>query len=103
MAIRFDKFTVKAQEAVQRAQGIAQEHGHQQLDPIHLFAALLAEEQGIVSGLLNKIGTNLPQLKQMVDSELRHIPKVSGGDGQLHLTSSINHILEAAQEAARQM
>ena len=103
MAIRFDKFTVKAQEAVQRAQALAQEHGHQQLDPLHLLAALLAEEQGIVRALLNKVGANVSQLARMVTSELGHVPKVSGGDGQLHLSPAMNQVLEAAQDEARRM
>lgn len=103
MAIRFDRFTVKAQEAVQRAQAVAQQNSHQQLDPLHLLAALLAEEQGIVRGLLGKVGSNVAQLAKMVESELRHLPKVSGGDGQLHLTPVLNQVFESAQEAARQM
>src|SRR5262245_29716337 len=103
MAIRFDRFTVKAQEAVQRAQSLAQEHGHQQLDPLHLLESLLGEEQGIVRGLLSKVGANVTQLTKMVESELRHLPKVSGGDGQVHITSSLNQVLESAQDAARQM
>src|SRR5262245_36624348 len=103
MAIRFDRFTLKAQEATQRAQAIAQQQGHQQLDPLHLLASLLAEEQGIVRGLLSKVGANVTQLSKMVDSELRHLPKVSGGDGQLHLTPALNQVFESAQEAARQM
>jgi ATP-dependent Clp protease ATP-binding subunit ClpB len=103
MAVRFDRFTVKAQEAVQRAQSVAQQHSHQQLDPLHLLQSLLAEEQGIVRGLLSKVGANIAQLTKMVESELRHIPKVSGSDGQLHMTSALNQVLEAAQDAARQM
>jgi ATP-dependent Clp protease ATP-binding subunit ClpB len=103
MAVRFDRFTVKAQEAVQRAQSLAQQHSHQQLDPLHLLASLLSEEQGIVRGLLGKVGANVGQLSQMVESELRHIPKVTGGDGQVHLSSALNQVFDAAQEAARQM
>ncbi len=103
MAVRFDKFTVKAQEAVQRAQGLATDRGHQQLDPLHLFAALLEEEQGIVRGLLGKVGANVGQLTKMVESELRHLPRVSGGDGQLHLSSSLNQVFDSAQEHARRM
>ncbi len=103
MAIRFDRFTVKAQEAVQRAQSLAQDQSHQQLDPLHLLAALLDEEQGIVRGLLGKVGANVPQLTRMVDSELRHIPTVKGADVQLHLSPSLNQVLESALDAAKQM
>jgi len=103
VAIRFDRFTVKAQEAVQRAQHLAQEHSHQLLEPLHLLAALLTEEQGIVRALLNKVGANVAQLTKTVESQLRDIPEVTGGDGQIHLGSAMSKVLEAAQESARQM
>jgi ATP-dependent Clp protease ATP-binding subunit ClpB len=103
MAVRFEKFTIKAQEAVQHAQSLAQESSHQQLDPLHLLAAMLQEEQGIVHGLLNKIGANVSQLDRMVHSELRHFPKVTGGDGQLHLAPALNKVFESAQDEARRM
>src|SRR3972149_3492313 len=103
MPIRFDKFAVKAQEAVQRAQAIAGQHGQQQLDPLHLMAPLLAEEQGIVRSLLGKLGANVEQLRQMVESELAHLPKVSGGDGQLYITAAANQVLEAAPNEAERM
>ena len=103
MTIRFDRFTVKAQEAVQRAQQLAQEHNHQLLEPLHLLAALLTEEQGFVRALLNKVGANVDQLTKAVELELRDVPKVTGGDGQIHISSAMSKVLEAAQESARQM
>lgn len=103
MTIRFDRFTVKAQEAMQRAQQLAQEHSHQLLEPQHLLAALLTEEQGIVRSLLNKVGTNVAQLTKTVESQLKDIPEVTGGDGQIHLSSDMTKVLEAAQESARQL
>jgi ATP-dependent Clp protease ATP-binding subunit ClpB len=103
MAIRFDRFTVKAQEAMQRAQRLAEEHRHQLLEPLHLLAALLTEEQGIVRSLLNKWGTNVDQLTKTVESQLREIPEVTGGDGQIHISSALGKVLEAAQEFAGQM
>jgi len=59
MAFRFDKLTVKAQEAVQRAQSLAQDLGNPQITPLHILAALLKEEQGLVRPLVQKIGANL--------------------------------------------
>ena len=56
MAIRWDKFTVKAQEAVQRASELASEHGNPELLPIHLLAALVEDKEGIVPPVLEKIG-----------------------------------------------
>jgi ATP-dependent Clp protease ATP-binding subunit ClpB len=103
MTIRFDMFTVKAQEAMQRAQQLAQEHSHHLLEPLHLLEVLLTEEQGIVRALLNKAGANVDQLKKAVESQLGNILEVTGGDGQIHLSSSMSKVLEAAQESARQM
>jgi len=103
MAIRFDRFTVKAQEAVQRAQQLAQEHNHQLLEPLHLLAALLTEEQGFVRDLLNKVGTNVEQLTKTLELRLRDIPEITGGDGQIHISSAMSRVLEAAQEFAGQM
>jgi ATP-dependent Clp protease ATP-binding subunit ClpB len=88
MAIRFDRFTIKAQEAMQRAQQLAQEHNHQLLEPLHLLAALLTEEQGIVRALLNKVGANVDQLTKAVELQLRDIPEVTGGNGQIHISSA---------------
>ena len=56
MPIRWDKFTVKAQEAVQRANDLASEHGNPELQPVHLLAALLEDKEGIVPPVLEKIG-----------------------------------------------
>ena len=58
MAFRFDKFTLKAQEAVQRAQDLAADRGNPQIDPLHLLAALLGENEGVVKPILDKIGVN---------------------------------------------
>ena len=56
MVFSFDKFTIKSQEAVQRAQGLALDHGHPSIDPLHLLAALVAESDGIVRPILDNIG-----------------------------------------------
>jgi ATP-dependent Clp protease ATP-binding subunit ClpB len=103
MAIRLDKFTVKAQEAVQLAQALAQERNHQQLDPLHLLHALLADDQGVARAILNKIGINLGQLTGMVNAELGHLPRVHGGGAQVYVSPAANQALEAAQEAARRL
>ncbi len=79
MAFRFDKLTIKAQEAVQRAQELAANAGNPQIDPLHLLAGLLAEDEGIVAPILDKIGANRRQLTQIVNAELNHFPKASGG------------------------
>jgi len=78
MAIRWDKFTVKAQEAVQRASQIASEHGNPELQPIHLLAALLEDKEGIVPPVLEKIGIGPQAVLSGVYGEIEKLPKVSG-------------------------
>ena len=72
MSFRLDKFTIKAQEAVQRAQNLAADQGHSEIDDLHLLAGLLAESDGIVRPIIDKIGAGAGQLQGLVDSELRH-------------------------------
>jgi ATP-dependent Clp protease ATP-binding subunit ClpB len=103
MAFRFEKLTVKGQEALQRAQEIAEQHGHQQLMPLHLLKALLDEEQGIVRPLIQKIGANVGQLETMVASEISRLPKVSGTNVQPAAAPATVKVLEKAQQLADQM
>ena len=102
MAFRFDKLTLKAQEALARAQELASDRGHAQIDPLHLLAALLAETDGVVGPILQKIGVNRPQLDQIVTSELGHFPKVSGGASP-QVGQELSRVLEAAQREADAM
>ena len=69
--MRFDKFTIKAQEAVVRAQELAQQRNHAEILPLHLLAALLAEKEGVVTPLLQKIGANVGRISQIVDRRAR--------------------------------
>jgi len=103
MAFRFDKLTVKAQEAVQRAQQLAEDRHHQQLQPLHLLHALLEEEQGVVRPLIEKIGANLQQLQTMALSELERLPKISGEGVQVSASPEMMAVLEKSQELADQM
>ena len=102
MPIRFDKFTIKAQEAVQRAQELAAERGNPQIDPVHLLAALLAESEGIVRPLLDKIGVDRRQLDKVVEGELGHFPRSSGG-AQPQPSPELAQVFEAAQREAGTM
>jgi ATP-dependent Clp protease ATP-binding subunit ClpB len=102
MAFRMDKLTVKAQEAIERAQQIASSKGHPQLDPLHLLAGLLAETEGIVSPVLDKVGANRKQLERMLEAELGHFPTVSGGAGP-QPTQQLMQVLEAAVREADAM
>ncbi len=102
MAFQFDKLTIKAQEAVQRAQTLASDRGSAQIDPLHLLAALLAETDGVVRPILEKIGANRAQLERIIESELAHLPKVQGGEAP-QLSSATLNVLRAAQSEATTM
>ena len=81
MAIRWDKFTVKAQEAVQRANELASEHGNPELAPAHLLAALVEDREGIVAPVLEKIGIGPQAVLSDLYKEIEKLPKVSGSAG----------------------
>ena len=99
MAFRFDKLTIKAQEALQAAQSLAADRGHPEIDPIHLLAALLAESEGAVRPILERIGVNRAQLERIVQSELGHFPRVSGG-ATPQVGTGLQKVLETAQQEA---
>ena len=99
--MNFDKFTIKAQEAVQSAQNLAQELGHQQLDGEHLALALVQQQDSLIPQLLQRLGVALPRLTQDLQAELGRRLKVSGG-GQLYPSPEFQQILQAAPtEASR--
>ncbi len=100
MPIRWDKFTVKAQEAVQRANNLASEHGNPELQPVHLLAALLEDKEGIVSPVLEKIGIGPQAVLSEVYREIEKLPKVSGEASQATLSNAANKLLEQAFKEA---
>ncbi|HYC19489.1 MAG TPA: Clp protease N-terminal domain-containing protein, partial [Candidatus Bathyarchaeia archaeon] len=102
MAFRFDKLTLKAQEAVVRAQELATDRDNAQIDPLHLLAALLTENDGIVGPILERIGVNLQQLDSSIQAELKRFAQVSGGAPPLG-SQELNQVLEAAQREADAM
>jgi ATP-dependent Clp protease ATP-binding subunit ClpB len=100
MAVNFDKFTLKSQEAVQGAQSLAQARGHQRLEPMHLLAALLDPDQSVIRALLTQLGVNPSQLLRAALEGLDALPKVTGGETTL--SPDLNRVFEqAAEEAAR--
>ncbi|HYM78769.1 MAG TPA: Clp protease N-terminal domain-containing protein, partial [Candidatus Dormibacteraeota bacterium] len=100
MPVRFDKFTVKAQEAVQRASQLASEHGNPELQPIHLLAALLEDKEGIVPPVLEKIGIGPQAVLSEIYGEIDKLPKVSGEASQSTLSNEVNKLLEQAFKEA---
>jgi ATP-dependent Clp protease ATP-binding subunit ClpB len=97
--LRFEKMTVKAQEAVQSAQEIAARHENQQVEPVHLLAALVGQADGVVPPLLARLGIRSEALSQEIDREIGKQPKVQGF-GQQHLGRSLNDVLERAFKEA---
>src|SRR5271168_801233 len=99
--VRMDKFTIKAQEGVADAQERASVHGQQQIEPLHLLAALAAQTEGVVPPLLGKLGVRVTALVQEVHAELEKLPKVAGA-GQLYLSPAMNDVLKRAFDEAGQ-
>jgi len=100
MPIRWDKFTVKAQEAVQRANQLASEHGNPELRPLHLLAALLEDHEGIVPPVLEKISIGPQAVLSEVYKEIEKLPKVSGEAAQATISNEVNKLLEQAFKEA---
>ena len=101
--MRFDKFTLKLQEGLQEAQGIAASYGHQALEAEHLLLSLLRQEDSMVKGILVKIGVDPATIEDDLKKFLEKTPKVLGSDtGTVYLGSRLNRILDqATSEAAR--
>src|SRR5262245_58704648 len=101
--MRFDKFTVKAQEALQQAQTIAGERNHQEVDCEHMLMALLSQSDGLIQPLLQKIGAQPVALLQKLSDTLDRRPKVQGAAAQAYMSATLNHALEAAFKEAERL
>ena len=102
MNFRFDKLTIKAQEAVTEAQQNTSAQGHPEIDSLHLLAVMLNESDGIVAPIFDKIGVQRQQLVSMVKSELERLSQVSGGTAP-QPNDSLHKVLTAAADEAAQM
>src|SRR6185437_8428218 len=100
MAIRWEKLTVKSQEAVQKASELAAENGNPELLPIHLLAALLEDKEGIVVPVLRRIGVGPEKLLSDANAEIERLPKVSGGAAQPQMSSATQKVMDAAFKEA---
>ncbi len=100
MAIRWDRFTVKSQEAVQRASELAAEHGNPELEPVHVLAALLEDREGIVPPVLEKIGIGPQATLADANREISHLPRVSGAAAQPSLSAGAQRLLDQAFKEA---
>jgi ATP-dependent Clp protease ATP-binding subunit ClpB len=100
--IRFEKLTVKAQEALQAAQEFGSRSGQQQIEPLHLLWALAAQGDGVVPPLLEKLGVSPTGLASDIEKQVERLPKVSGS-GQQYLSDATNKILERAFDEAQRL
>ncbi|MBU2027356.1 MAG: ATP-dependent chaperone ClpB [Proteobacteria bacterium] len=101
--MRFDKFTLKVQESLQEAQGLAGQYGHQALDVEHLLVALLKQPESTASEIFKKLGADPRRIETDLRKALEKLPKVEGGGGgQTYISTRLNRVLDAAlSEAAR--
>ena len=103
MAIRWDKFTVKAQEAVQRAGELASEYANPEVLPLHVLIALLEDREGIVPPVLERVGAAPQAVLADAQRELQRVPKVSGGGvAQATISAALSQALEQAFKEADQ-
>ncbi len=101
MAIRWDKLTVKAQEAVQQANEVAAENGNPELLPVHVLAALVRDHEGIVPPVLERVGANPQAIANEAQREIDRLPKVSGAGAQPGLSAAAQQMIDQAfKEAA---
>ncbi|MBW4037492.1 MAG: AAA domain-containing protein [Acidobacteria bacterium] len=100
MAIKWDKFTVKSQEALQVAQGSAAESGNPEVLPLHLMEALLEDREGVVLPVLEKVGVSVQALESAVETAIARLPKVQGGSQQTGMSQALTKVLEGAFKEA---
>lgn len=98
----FDKFTIKAQEAVQEAVNIAQRNGQQTIEPVHLLSGILEKATDVTNYIFQKLGMNGQQIAMLLPQEMQHLPRVQGG-GQPYLSNETNQILMNAEDTAKKM
>ena len=97
----FDKFTIKAQEAVQAAANLANANGQQAVEPIHLLGGIIEKGRDITNFLFQKLGINGQQIESLVKSEISHLPRVQGGEP--YFSNETSRILQQSMEISKKM
>ena len=97
----FEKFTIKAQEAVQSAINIAQRNGHQTIEPVHILAGVMDKGKDVINYVFQKIGVNAQAVETAIQNEMSHLPKVSGGEP--YLSSETNQVMQRTIETSQKM
>src|ERR1017187_10684458 len=101
--IRFDKFTLKAQEAIEQSQQVAGQHNHQQLTPLHLMVALVSQPDGVVQPVLEKLKVPPDTILMEAERAVGMLPQVKGAPqvaGQMFVTPGLNEVFVAAEKEA---
>ena len=98
----FDKFTIKAQEAVQAAVNIAQRNGQQTIEPVHLLSGIIEKAPDVTNYIFQKLGMNGNQIAMLLQQEMQHLPRVQDA-GQPYLSGDTNQILINAEDIAKKM
>ncbi len=101
--MQMDKFTIKAQESLSRAQSLAQENGHQSIEDYHLMAAMLADQENIIFSIFSRLGADAGVLNRKLEDTIKKQPKVSGGAAQLYLGPALHEILNNAVKEAESL
>lgn len=97
----FEKFTIKAQEAVQSAINIAQQNGQQTIEPVHILAGVMDKGKDVINYVFQKIGVNAQAVESAIQNEMSHLPKVSGGEP--YLSSETNQVMQRTIETSQKM
>jgi ATP-dependent chaperone protein clpB len=97
----FEKFTIKAQEAVQSAINIAQRNGQQTIEPVHILAGVMDKGKDVINYVFQKIGVNAQTVETAIQNEMSHLPKVSGGEP--YLSSETNQVMQRTIETSQKM
>ena len=96
-----DKFTIKAQEAVQTAVNTAQMNGQQVIEPVHILKGVMEKAKDVTNFVFQKLGVNAQQIEMLTEQEIKHLPRVQGG--QPYLSNDSNNVLIRAQELSQKM
>ena len=97
----FDKFTIKAQEAVQSAINIAQRNGQQTIEPVHILAGVMKKGKDVINYVFQKLGVNAQAVESAIQNEMSHLPKVSGGEP--YLSSETNQVMQRTIDISQKM
>ena len=100
--MRLDKFTLKAQEALQAAQSLADQASHQAIEPEHVLLALIQQREGVVGPILGKLGARPDAIQRALEDEIGRLPGVRGGSGH-YLGERLRVVLERAQSEAERL